>query len=274
MKTQSNVSRGTEYEKFVQSMYEAVLRAEGVENLSVQHNIKLKGQSGGEHQIDLFWEFKLAGQIYRTAIECKDFDKSIPVGRVRDFYAVISDIPNLTGIFATKIDYQSGAIKFAKQKGISLKIVREPTDLDWEGRLRTINLNLRLIIPMITNFEPRITPTAIEKLKTNGINQVNSGFLSNESIIFGPAGNPIATYDDLRSKLPHHSTPVVSAKHFIPYPSHILKVGGHDIEIDGCDLTYRVDIIDDQMIISGDEFVRAVLTDAESREINFVEKKP
>ncbi len=97
----SNVAKGTEYELFVRGVYEAVLKAEGVESIKEKHDIKLVGKSGCEHQIDVYWEFKIAGQTYRTAIECKAFNSDVAIGRIRDFYGVLADVPNLNGIFVT-----------------------------------------------------------------------------------------------------------------------------------------------------------------------------
>ena len=37
---------GTEYELFVKEIYEAILRYEGIENINVQHDKKIKGSSG------------------------------------------------------------------------------------------------------------------------------------------------------------------------------------------------------------------------------------
>jgi predicted helicase len=163
----TNVEKGTEYEQFVQDVYQAIVSAEGVENIKVEHNIQLEGNSGCEHQIDVYWEFRLAGQTYKTAIECKAYNQSVSIGKIRDFYGVLVDVPGLTGIFATLVGYQSGAKKYAEHYGISLKELREPTDADWQGRVQDINLNLHVVKVQVKSFQPRVAPAFLATLKAD-----------------------------------------------------------------------------------------------------------
>ncbi|KZK94445.1 MULTISPECIES: hypothetical protein [unclassified Pseudovibrio] len=51
---QSNTAKGTEYEKFVQAIYQEIVDNSGVENIEVKHNVSLGGRSGADHQIDIF----------------------------------------------------------------------------------------------------------------------------------------------------------------------------------------------------------------------------
>ena len=94
----------------------------------MQHNIKLKGKSGLEHQIDVFWEYEKEGKVHRVAIECKNYSYGVSIGKVRDFYGVISDLENVKGIMVTTVGYQKGAKQFADYYGISLKELRAPRD--------------------------------------------------------------------------------------------------------------------------------------------------
>ncbi len=63
----------TDYEKLARKIYEDILMVEGVDNINVQHNVKIKGKSGVEHQIDVFWEYKYAGVTHKVLIECKNY---------------------------------------------------------------------------------------------------------------------------------------------------------------------------------------------------------
>jgi hypothetical protein len=273
MITQSNVELGTEYEKFVQSVYEAVLSAEGVETVEVQHNIKLQGNSGCNHQIDVYWEFRLAGQLYRTAIECKSFNDLVNVGRVRDFYGVLVDVPGLIGIFATKIGYQSGAKLFADHYGISLKEVREPTDNDWAGRLRKIHVNINIVVPTITKFDLRPSRAFLNKLTPNEKFEGTSNVSSHESIIFDVTGAPVVSYEELRGSLPHQSKSANGLSHFAAFPSHIFRTDNTEIEIDGIDIEYDVIVETSENIIDGDALAKAIIKDAASGEFTFVDRR-
>lgn len=122
------MNTNTEYEKFTRELCERLALYKGLLSSSVQHNVKLKGKSGFEHQVDVLWEYEKDGEVHRVAIECKNYNQKIPIGRVRDFFGVLYDIGNIKGIMACKEGYQDGAKKFADFYGISLKELRAPRD--------------------------------------------------------------------------------------------------------------------------------------------------
>ena len=122
------MNTNTEYEKFTRELCERLALYKGLLSSSVQHNVKLKGKSGFEHQVDVLWEYEKDGEVHRVAIECKNYNQKIPIGRVRDFFGVLYDIGNIKGIMACKEGYQDGAKKFADYYGISLKELRAPKD--------------------------------------------------------------------------------------------------------------------------------------------------
>lgn len=273
MSDDSNVKKGTDYEQFVQAVYQDIIRAEGVDTINVQHNISLQGKSGCDHQIDVYWEFKLAGQIYKTAIECKALNKEVSIGRVRDFYGVLLDIPNLNGIFATKVGYQSGAKKYAEHYGISLKALREPTEADWHRRVKDIRLNFHVVIPEIKSLQPRVSPSFLKRIPEGEEIRFDAGVSTHEPIIFDRTGEAAISYEELRQNLPHGNEPLKCQAYFAPFPNHILRLGGRDIEIDGIDLVYDVDVHTESVVIRGGELVRAIVKDAQSGELIVVDKK-
>lgn len=122
------MNTNTEYEKFTRELCERLALYKGLLSSTVQHNVKLKGKSGFEHQVDVLWEYEKDGEVHRVAIECKNYNQKIPIGRVRDFFGVLYDIGNIKGIMACKEGYQDGAKKFADFYGISLKELRAPRD--------------------------------------------------------------------------------------------------------------------------------------------------
>ena len=122
------MNTNTEYEKFTRELCERLALYKGLLSSIVQHNVKLKGKSGFEHQVDVLWEYEKDGEVHRVAIECKNYNQKIPIGRVRDFFGVLYDVGNIKGIMACKEGYQDGAKKFADYYGISLKELRTPRD--------------------------------------------------------------------------------------------------------------------------------------------------
>lgn len=116
----------TEYERFTQEIYQQLVNLDVVRTTKVQHNVKLEGRSGQKHQIDVYWEYVIAGNKHRVAIECKNYNTLVPIGKIRDFKGVLDDLNGVNGIMVTKVGYQEGAKKYAQEYGISLKELRTP----------------------------------------------------------------------------------------------------------------------------------------------------
>lgn len=115
-----------EYERFTQEIYQQLVSLDVVRTTKVRHNVKLEGRSGQKHQIDVYWEYEIAGSKQRVAIECKNYNTVVPIGKVRDFKGVLDDLNGVNGIMVTKVGYQDGAKKYAREYGISLKELRAP----------------------------------------------------------------------------------------------------------------------------------------------------
>lgn len=77
------LSEAIDYEQLTKATYEAILAKEGVQTVKVEHNVKVKGRSGVEHQIDVFWEFKQAGVTHRVLIECKNYASNLTLEKPR-----------------------------------------------------------------------------------------------------------------------------------------------------------------------------------------------
>lgn len=143
--SKSSLQIGTEYELFVQSIYEQLHRAENVINPEIQHDIILTGKSGAKHQIDLYWEFMIAGIRHRVAIECKDYKDPVKKEKLAAFAMVLDDIPgNVHGIYATSCGYQRGALQLAGSYGIYPMIIRKPNDKDFEGCIKDIYVYIHM----------------------------------------------------------------------------------------------------------------------------------
>ena len=128
----------TEFELFTQRIYQKLVNNDVLKPTTVLHNVKLKGKSGCEHQIDVYWEYEIAGNMHRVAIECKNYDSLVPVGKIRDFHGVLTDLNNVNGIMVSRKGYQEGAKKYAAEYGISLKELRRPGWNESIGSVTTV----------------------------------------------------------------------------------------------------------------------------------------
>ncbi len=207
----------TEYEKFAQEIYQGLLNEERIKAIQVQHNVKLRGKSGQLHQVDVYWEYELAGVNHKVAIECKNYNKPVSVGKVRDFYGVLSDLNNVNGIMVTKVGYQKGAKEFAAHYGINLKELRLPNkEESIIGRLE-LNLNIsitrRLFLLDDEWAKSNINLEGYRKylMFFSGDNDwTTTNYFPLETLsdakICDKNGIPIMSFDELEDKLPSENT--------------------------------------------------------------------
>ena len=121
------MNQNVEYEKFTQEIYQELSNARGI-TTNVEHNVKLIGKSGQKHQIDVYWEYKIAGVQHKVAIECKNYNRKLSVDKVNAFRGVLADLTDVKGIMITQKGYQAGAKKIADSCGINLKELRTPSE--------------------------------------------------------------------------------------------------------------------------------------------------
>jgi len=123
-----------DYEKFVGDLQQAILDSEEhvkQKNIKVERNKIIKDRNGTDREFDLYWEYELGGFIYKTAIECKDYNSKIKINKIDELLGKLHDLPDIKPVFATKKGYESGAIAKAQSNNIELLIVREQNDSDW-----------------------------------------------------------------------------------------------------------------------------------------------
>ena len=207
----------TEYEKFAQEIYQGLLNEESIKAIQVQHNVKLRGKSGQLHQVDVYWEYELAGVNHKVAIECKNYNKPVSVGKVRDFYGVLSDLNNVNGIMVTKVGYQKGAKEFATHYGINLKELRLPNkEESIIGRLE-LNLNISITRRLfLLDDEWAKSSINLEGYRKylmffSGDNDwTRTDYFPLETLpdakICDKNGIPIVSFDELEDKLPSENT--------------------------------------------------------------------
>ena len=134
----STTSKGREFEDIVQGIYTMILNAEGYKNLDLQKRVTLTGKSGARAEFDIFWKFEMAGLVHQVAIECKNYNRPVDVGSVREFYGKLSDFNGIRGIMVTRIGYQDSAMDFARNYCISLKRFQFVDEMNWDGYIKDI----------------------------------------------------------------------------------------------------------------------------------------
>ena len=116
----SSYTKGKNYEDYIEFVYRLLLDLETSRNeepIIISRNVKLS-KNGYTSELDIYYEFRKANILHRVAIECKNQSHPIKISALRDFHGKISDFHNITGVFVSDSGFQSGAIEYAKEKGI------------------------------------------------------------------------------------------------------------------------------------------------------------
>ncbi|MEK3910669.1 restriction endonuclease [Paenibacillus sp. FSL H7-0331] len=134
------MKNGSKYERLAAIVYKII-----DESNVVIHDLRLKGiGKSAQHQIDVTIEKN--GRLKRILVECKQYDKVIGIGIVRDFFGAISQIKPDEAFVVTTVGYTKGAIDFAKDENINLSILKEAVESDWDGIIRSVEINLEFIL--------------------------------------------------------------------------------------------------------------------------------
>lgn len=276
------MNQNTEYERFTQEIYQQLVNLDVVRTTKVQHDVKLEGRSGQKHQIDVYWEYVIAGNKHRVAIECKNYNTLVPIGKVRDFKGVLDDLNGVNGIMVTKVGYQEGAKKYAQEYGISLKGLRTPRYGE-------------TIIGEIENhihYEVRYTLFQVDEAwaEKNGFDieryrkRLSLLFTSRtelwdsmpfiyidrkDDILRDDKGREVASLKELEKLIPDHPTddfPFIFKFENAYLDSRYLG------SVKVCAVKYDYNIHDQQQTIALDagDLVKAILKDAQSNETDFV----
>lgn len=272
----------TEYERFTQEIYQQLVNLDVVRTTKVQHDVKLEGRSGQKHQIDVYWEYEIAGNKHRVAIECKNYNTLVPIGKVRDFKGVLDDLNGVNGIMVTKVGYQDGAKKYAQEYGISLKELRTPrygetiigqieNHIHYEVRYTLFQVDVAWAEKNgfdIERYRKRLS--LLFTSRTELWDSMPFIYIDRkDDILRDDKGREVASLKELEKQIPDHLTedfPFVfkfedaylDSRYFGP-----VKV---------CAVKFDYNIQDQQQTIALDagDLVKAILKDAQSNETDFV----
>ena len=271
-----------EYEKFTQEIYQELVNADVLKTTDVQHNVKLKGRSGQEHQIDVYWEYEIAGTKQKVAIECKNYNKTVGIAKVRDFYGVLHDLNNVAGIMVTKVGYQKGAKEYASEYGISLKELRTPNP--GEAIIGEVEMNfdisVRRCLFLVDADYAETDKFSVTKYKyfldwmslNNESSWINATHIPLELInrnIINSNGTTITTLEKIEEELPEDSDSDIVFK----YDDAFVNTRWGKIKIN--EIKYEYKYTNEKKIIAIDaqDFVKAILKDALNGEIKLIANK-
>lgn len=125
-----------ELEDHVQNVYQTILNLEN-RAILVAKDVQLRGRDDDCYQIDVYYEFEVAGLRHRVAIECKNTQRPVERERVIALKGKLDDCLDVKGVMVAANGYQSGAIDYARNNGI---VLLEASDLPSIGQLLGMRL--------------------------------------------------------------------------------------------------------------------------------------
>lgn len=152
-----------DYEEVTKNIYETLGKQAGVRVVCHGSACKVRGKSDVEHQIDVLTSHSDGIHEYLTDIECKYWAETVNKDIVMKVDGIVRDCLFSKGIIVSKMGFTEDATKYAASVNIGLVVLREPLDADWEGRVKTIVLNLHACYPEILRFD-QIATQAYENI--------------------------------------------------------------------------------------------------------------
>lgn len=196
---------GLPYERIVQSIFQAIVGQDRAKNIVVEHNVKLTGKSGEQHQIDVHWEFEVGGVSYKTLVSAKDWAGNVKKEQVLSFKTILDDIAGQPrGVIVAREGYQTGAEGFARHHGITLYVVRKPDDEFWEGRTKKLVLETQFYEPNYSRLGFVVDRTWLDALqRERGRQEFQITFRggSDQLFLFGESGQPRESIQDALRRL-------------------------------------------------------------------------
>jgi hypothetical protein len=173
------LKKGTKYERLAAIAF-AALQAR-----STVHDLRLRGSSGVRHQIDV----TVGPNNKRLLVECKQYDKKIGLGIVRDFFGVVEDLKPDQAFVVTTVGFTRDAVRYADAKDIRLAILRcvEPADL--EGRVQRIHVTLEMTGLHISKMEWEADPE--DPVAVTAADQPGRTVWTSEAAVVDHDGNSI-----------------------------------------------------------------------------------
>jgi hypothetical protein len=270
--------QSVEYERLVRDVYQAIQQTEGLDTTKLLHNQRIQGKSGLRHQVDIYWELKIDGNMSRVAIECKHYSRRVDIGKVRDFLGVLHDIGDIRGILVTKVGFESGAITFADHYGIQLKEVRFPQQQDWHGRLKDVPLEIKAFKPIILcrNITPD-TQWLLQERKVNPQDRFVSFSVAKDFEdhinIYNELGEKVSDFFEMRRDLPHQFLEEQGLRHTYSFANGYIDSNEFGrIKISRIEFVYDVVAATVEATTEGDEIARAIIRDVKTNQIQLLDK--
>ncbi|MYH60227.1 MAG: restriction endonuclease [Caldilineaceae bacterium SB0675_bin_29] len=141
-----------DYEELVKDIYETLGKAHGVTIECWGAKCRRTGKSGASYQFDVLTTHSDGVHQYRTAIECKYWNKKVDRRVINEHVQLVQEVQVDKGVVVSKLGFSSDAKKVATANNIGLVELRRPLDKDWEGKIKDIHIKLSIDQTEIYDF--------------------------------------------------------------------------------------------------------------------------
>lgn len=141
-----------EYEEVTRGLVAALATIEQVHTVRLERDVQLAGHVH-DHQIDVVWNYEDGAGVHRVVFECRYYKSRIKNAAVWAFKGIVNDLVEpAVGVMITRTGFQRAARSVAERYGIKLWTLRAPTEADWRGRVRTIQVDFQMEVPVLHDF--------------------------------------------------------------------------------------------------------------------------
>lgn len=147
------------YEELVKDIYQELGKATGVKIECWGSKCKVLGQSGASHQIDVLASHSDGVHTYKTAIECKFWDKKVSKDAVFKLSGILTDAKLDRGVLVSKSGFTENATAIANTENIKLIRLREAVDVDWDKFVffKKISMDFCLVVDEVFDYRAVIS---------------------------------------------------------------------------------------------------------------------
>ena len=141
------------YEELAKDIYQRLGQASGVTIECWGPACRVHGSSGTPYQIDVLASHTDGLHRYRTAIDCKYWDRRVGRPSVAMLSSMLHDTGIEKGVLVSLNGFTEPAERFAAGKRISLVRLRPVTDADWNGFIRRLSVDLCLLQDVVVDSQ-------------------------------------------------------------------------------------------------------------------------
>lgn len=273
----------------------AAIAAHIISGGEVKHDDKLRGEfSKTLYQIDVHHKTN-DGFVMGEAKDYSDRNGKVGRGDLQKLGGALPDLKDIdAGAFFSATGYTSPAKKYAEQsesingKPITLYELRPSTEVDEQGYIKTIVINIHIIMPQLQSAKwlPHITPKGQEALKAllkDGEDSLK--YQIGLHCFYNEAGNEKLSlleltslgYGDINKDTDKANACFLLKDHYIDINGVLVEMHGLEYEIPYSYHTQEMRISDDSenrlVLIDGEGNILKFLTDKMLQEYEFDEDK-